>query len=254
MVPASVGFQCPECVREGQASMPAVRRGSGLRTAGRRWGAVTLTLIAANVAMFLVSALSAVSVGNSPLDNYDSPFFDALSQWPYGVTLLGEWWRVGTAAFLHVGPFHLVMNMLALLVFGSELERQLGRWRFLAVYLLSALGGAVAIQCFGDPRVAVAGASTAIYGLLGALGVLMLARRQDLRGLLTLLAINVLISFLPGVSLVGHFGGLVAGAATAGLLLLTRRRPAVQVVAVVSFGILLLAAALTVSTLAVINL
>ena len=57
------------------------------------------------------------------------------------------------------------------------------------------------------------GASTAIYGLLGALGVLMLARRQDLRGLLTLLAINVFISFLPGVSLLGHLGGLVAGRA-----------------------------------------
>jgi membrane associated rhomboid family serine protease len=254
MTPASVGFQCPECIREGRATVRAPRGGSGLAAAGRRWGAVTLTLITANVAMFVVSAFSAVSVGNSPLDNYDSPFFDVLSQWPYGVTLLGEWWRVVTAAFLHVGPVHLVMNMLALLVFGSELERQLGRWRFLALYLLSALGGAVAIQLFGDPRVAVAGASTAIYGLLGALGVLMLARKQDLRGLLTLLAINVLISFLPGVSLVGHFGGLIAGAGVAGLLLLTRRRQAVQVVALVSFGVLLLAIALTVSTLTVIDL
>ena len=59
----------------------------------------------------------------------------------------------------------------------------------------------------------VAGASTAIYGLLGALGVLMIARRQDLRGLLTLLAINIVISFLPGISLLGHLGGLVAGRA-----------------------------------------
>src|SRR4051794_41789985 len=116
------------------------------------------------------------------------------------------------------------MNMLALLIFGSELERALGRWRFLALYLLSALGGAVAIQLFGDPRVPVAGASTAIYGLLGGLGVVMLVRRQDIRGLLTLLAINVVISFLPGVSLLGHLGGLIAGAATAGGMLLTRGR------------------------------
>ena len=254
MTPASVGFQCPECIRAGRATVRAPRRGGGLAAAGRRWGAVTLSLIAANVAMFVVSAVSAVSVGNSPLDNYDSPFFDALSQWPYGVTLLGEWWRVFTAAFLHIGPVHLVMNMLALLIFGSELERQLGRWRFLSIYLLSALGGAVAIQLFGNPEFAVAGASTAIYGLLGALGVLMLARRQDLRGLLTLLVINVLISFLPGVSLVGHFGGLIAGAAAAGLILLTRRRRTVQIVALVSFGILLLAVALTASTLVIINL
>ena len=132
--------------------------------------------------------------------------------------MAGEWWRPLTAAFLHIGPLHLVLNMLAVLVFGSELERQLGRWRFLALYLLSALGGAAAIQLFGDPLRPVAGASTAIYGLLGALGVLMIVRRQDLRGLLTLLAINVFISFLPGVSLLGHLGGLVAGAATAAIL------------------------------------
>lgn len=254
MTPASVGFQCPECIREGRASVRAPRRGSGLRAAGRRWGAVTLTLIAANVVMFLVTAVSAASVGSSPLDNYRSPIFDALSQWPYGVTLFGEWWRIGTAAFLHIGPVHLVMNMLALLVFGSELERQLGRWRFLSLYLLSALGGAVAIQLFGDPRAAVAGASTAIYGLLGGLGVLMVARRQDLRGLLTLLAINVMISFLPGVSLLGHLGGLAAGAVTAGLLLLTRRRAQVQVVALVCLAVLLLAVAVAVPTVAVLDL
>ena len=254
MTPASVGFQCPECIREGRATVRAPRRGSAVQAAGRRWGYVTLSLIEINVAMFLISALSAVSVGNSPLNNYDSPFFDALSQWPAGVALFGEWWRIFTAAFLHVGPLHLVLNMLALLVFGSELERSLGRWRFLGIYVVSILGGAVAIQLFGNPRVPVAGASTAIYGLLGALGVLMLARRQDVRGLVTLLAINVVISFLPGVSLLGHFGGLVAGAAAAGLLLLTRRSPRLQIVALVCLGVLLMAVALTVPTLAVLRI
>jgi membrane associated rhomboid family serine protease len=254
MIPASVGFQCPECVREGQASIPAPRRGTGLRVAGRRWGAVTLTLIAANVAMFLVTAVSAAATGHSPLDNSQSPVFDSLSQWPYGVILFGEWWRVFTAAFLHIGPVHLVFNMLALLLFGSELERQVGRWRYLALYLLSALGGAAAVQLFGDPRVPVAGASAAIYGLLGALGVLMLVNRQDLRGLLTLLAINVFISFLPGISLLGHLGGLVAGALTAGILVLTRRRPPLQIAALAALGVVLLALVLTVPTITVLNL
>ncbi len=249
-----MGFQCPECVREGRASVRAPRRGSGLQAAGRRWGAVTLTLIAANVAMFLVSAVSAASVGNSPLNNYASPLFTALSQWPNGVYFLGEWWRVFTAAFLHIGPIHLVMNMLGLLIFGSELERQLGRLRFLSLYLLSALGGSAAIQLFGDPRVPVAGASTAIYGLLGGLAVLMLYRRQDLRGLLTLLAINVFISFLPGVSLLGHLGGLVAGAVTAGLLVLTRRRRPAQVVGIASLAVVLLVLALAVPTVAVLGI
>jgi membrane associated rhomboid family serine protease len=253
MIPASVGFQCPECVREGQASVRAPRRGSGLQAAGRRWGPVTLTLIAANVAMFLVTAVSAGFLGVSPLDNYLSPVFRELSQVPFLVDG-GQWWRLLTAAFLHIGPVHLVLNMLALLVFGSELERQLGRWRYLALYLLSALGGATAIQLLGEPGGAVAGASTAIYGLLGGLGVLMLVRRQDVRGLLTLLAINVFISFLPGVSLLGHLGGLVIGALTAGILMLTRRRPGLQIAGLVLVAVVLLVLCLTVSSLVVLGI
>jgi membrane associated rhomboid family serine protease len=202
--------------------------------------------------MFVVTAASAVTVGFSPLENNFSPVFAWLDQFPLAVRA-GEWWRPLTAAFLHIGPLHLVLNMLAVLVFGSELERQLGRRRFLALYLLSALGGAAAIQLFGDPARPVAGASTAIYGLLGGLGVLMLVRRQDVRGLLTLLAINVFISFLPGVSLLGHLGGLVAGAATAGLLLATRRHPQLQIVALLAFGVLLMAVTLTVPTVIVLS-
>jgi membrane associated rhomboid family serine protease len=249
MIPASVGFQCPECVREGQAAIRVPRRGGGLQAAGRRWGAVTLGLIAANVVMFVVTAVSAATVGNSPLDNYHSPVFDQLSQVPLFVEL-GDWWRVVTAAFLHIGPVHLALNMLALLVFGSELERQLGRWRFLALYLLSVLGGSAAIQLFGDPLGQVAGASTGIYGLMGALGVLMVVNRQDVRGLLTLLAINVFISFLPGFSLLGHLGGLVAGALAAGILVATRRRRPAQIAGLAVLAVVLLVVSLTVSTVA----
>ncbi|MCW2701638.1 MAG: Membrane associated serine protease, rhomboid family [Blastococcus sp.] len=251
-MPASVGFQCPECVRAGQASVRSARRASGLQAAGRRWGAVTLSLIAANVAMFLLTAVSAGFLGVSPLDNYRSPVFGALSQVPFLVDV-GEWWRLFTAAFLHIGPVHLVLNMLALLVFGSELERQLGRWRFLALYLLSALGGATAIQLLGEPGGAVAGASTAIYGLLGGLGVLMLVRRQDIRGLLTLLAINVFISFLPGVSLLGHLGGLVAGALTAAVLVTTQRRRGIQIAGLALLAVVLVVLCLAVSSLAVVG-
>lgn len=247
MIPASVGFQCPECVREGQASVRVAKRGGGLQAAGRRWGAVTLSLIAVNVAMFVVTAVAAAVEGFSPLSNYFSTIFARLDQLPIAV-VSGEWWRPLTAAFLHIGPVHLALNMLAVLVFGSELERQLGRWRFLALYLLSALGGAAAIQLLGDPFRPVAGASTAIYGLLGALGVLMLVRRQDMRGLLTLLAINVFISFLPGVSLLGHLGGLVAGAAAAGVLVVTRRRVRLQIAALAVFAVLLLVVVLTFPT------
>jgi len=252
MIPASVGFQCPECVREGNSSVRRVR-GGGLKVAGRRWGPVTLTLIVLNVAMFVVTAVSAALAGNSPLNNSDSEVFAQLSQWPAGVYYLGQWWRVFTAAFLHIGPVHLALNMIALLIFGPELEARLGHWRYLTVYLVSAVGAAAASQLFGDPRVTVAGASGAIYGLLGALAVLMIARRQDVRGVLTLLAINIVFSFLPGISLLGHMGGLITGALTAGLLLLTRRNRPLQVVGLVALAVVLLAVTLTVPTIVVLG-
>jgi membrane associated rhomboid family serine protease len=252
MIPASVGFQCPECVREGQASVRPARRTGGLQAARSRWGTVTLSLIAVNVAMFVVTAVSAAVDGASPLDNYVSPIFDDLAQVPFLVDS-GQWWRLVTAAFLHIGPVHLALNMLALLVFGAEMERMLGRGRFLALYLVSALGGATAIQLFGSPVGSVAGASTAIYGLLGGLGVVMIARRQDLRGLLTLLGINLFISFLPGVSLLGHLGGLVTGALTAAILMAARRRPAAQAAGVGLLVVVLVVLALSVSTVTVLG-
>lgn len=254
MVPAAVGFQCPECVRAGRQSIRPVRRGTAARAAAGRWGPVTLSLIGANVAMFVVTAVSVAAIGGNPLDNYLSPLFADLAQVPAYVHA-GEWWRVLTAAFLHFGPLHLALNMLALLVFGSEIERGLGRWPYLAVYVLSVLGGALSLQLFGAPGAFAAGASTAIYGLFGCLGVLMVFRRQDLRGLVTLLVINVLISFLPGISLVGHLGGLVAGVVATMLLVLLRRRPAaVRWSALAVLGVVLLVGALTAPTMAVLNL
>ena len=244
MIPAAVGFQCPECVREGNASVARVR-GGGLRAVAQRWGAVTLTLIGVNVAMFLVTAVSAVAAGNSPLNNYDSPLFAALAQAPADVVVYGEWWRLITAAFLHFGLIHLVFNMLALLVFGAELERALGRGRYLTLYLVSALGGATAIQLFGASNILAAGASTAIYGLFGGLGVVLIATRQSLRGLLQLLAINLFISLLPGLSLIGHLGGLVTGALTAGVFVLARRRPALQILGVTVLVVVLAVLAVT---------
>jgi membrane associated rhomboid family serine protease len=222
MNPAAVGFQCPDDVAAGTAGVRRPKRATGLRTAARRWGPVTLTLIGVNVALFLLTALLVGLAGQDPLDNYRAGIFQDLAQVPYLVDQ-GDWWRPFTAAFLHYGPVHLAFNMLALLVFGSELERLLGRGRYLTVYLVSIVGGAAALQAFGDPFTQVAGASTAVYGLMGALGVVLVQQKQDLRGLLTLLGINLVISFLPGVSLIGHLGGLVGGAAATALLVSARR-------------------------------
>ncbi|MGY1686100.1 rhomboid family intramembrane serine protease [Geodermatophilus sp. SYSU D00804] len=246
MTPAAVGFQCPDDVRAGSAGVRRPRPVSRWSGARRRFGPVTVSLVAVNVVVFVVTAVSAVSVGQSPLDNWRSPVFEEFSQVPVLVDVFGQDWRLLTGAFLHIGITHLLLNMLSLLVFGPELEGRLGRWRYLAVYLVSALGGAVAIQLLGEPARPVAGASAALYGLLGSLGVLLLVARQDLRGLLTLLAINVVISFLPGVSLLGHLGGLVAGALATGLLVLTRRRTAAQALSLVVLAAVLVTLALAV--------
>jgi len=251
MTPAAVGFHCPECLREGRASVRAPKRTTGLRSAGRRWGPVTLGLIAVNVALFVVTAVSAGLVGNNPLDNAASPVWLELAQAP-SLVASGEVWRIVTAAFLHIGPLHLALNMLALLVFGSEIERGIGRWRFGALYAIALLGDAAAIQLFGANRF-VAGASGAIYGLLGAIVVFTVYRRQDLRGILTLLGINIAISFLPGISLLGHLGGLVAGAAAAALIVAFRRRPPLQVAGLGVLGLVLLVLALAAPTVAVVG-
>ena len=239
MNPAAVGFQCPDDVRAGNAAVRAPRRTTGLRLAGRRWGPVTLTLIAVNVAMFVLTAVLTGLDGLDPLQNYRTELFQQLAQVPFLVDT-GDWWRPVTAAFLHYGVLHLGLNMLSLLIFGSELERLLGKGRYLTVYLVSILGGAAAIQLFGNPFGQVAGASTAIYGLLGAFGVVLVHRKQDLRGLLTLLAINLVISFLPGVSLIGHLGGLAGGAAAAGVLVAARRSRPLTVGGVVALVAVLL--------------
>ncbi|MCU1605918.1 MAG: Rhomboid Peptidase [Modestobacter sp.] len=210
-----------------------------MRGAGRRFGSVTVVLIALNVAVALATAVSAVLAGRNPVQSFGSPLLDQFAISPAAVDA-GEWWRVVTSAFTHVSPVHLVLNMLALLIFGSELERLLGRGRYLIVYLVSALGGAASLQLFGGYFQDVVGASGAIYGLLGAFGVVLVARKQDLRGLLTLLGINLVISFLPGVSLLGHLGGLVAGAVAAGVLVLFRRQRAAAVAGIAVLVVVLL--------------
>ena len=241
MNPAAVGFQCPDDVRAGNAGVRQPRRSTGVRVAGRRFGPVTLVLIGLNVLVGLATAVSAVSVGVDPLRSFSSPLQDVLATSPAAVDA-GEWWRVVTSAFEHVSPVHLLLNMFALLLFGSELERQLGRARYLTVYLVAALGGAASVQLFAPYFQGVVGASAAIYGLLGAFGVVLVQQRQDLRGLLTLLAINLAVSFLPGISWQGHLGGLVAGALCAGVLVLARgrRAPAVAGVAVLVAVLLVL--------------
>jgi membrane associated rhomboid family serine protease len=131
----------------------------------------------------------------------------------------GEWWRLFSAAFLHVNFVHLLVNMLALASFGAFLERLLGRDRFLVLYTVSAAAGSAASAALRSQGLAV-GASGAIWGLMGAgaglalrpMGLLppiVLARFK--RQAVTPVAVNFLYSFRPGIDKFAHFGGGIAG-------------------------------------------
>jgi len=129
----------------------------------------------------------------------------------------GEWWRLFTAMFVHIGPRHLLGNVAALLVLGPALVAALGPWRFLAVYLVTGVvGNALSYQVM-PPDVVSAGASGAILGVLGALGGqrLRFARSARYRGwqvIAALLAyLAVAVGAEPGVDTMAHLGGFAAG-------------------------------------------
>jgi membrane associated rhomboid family serine protease len=255
---ASVGHQCPECVREGSRTVRRGRTVFGGDPAGER-GEVTRALIVVNVLMWIVTVLGAVLSGryapdelttliayggNSPVTDWGAALTLALSSGgePVGIAV-GEFHRLVTADFLHFGLLHLGLNMYALWLLGRECERMLGRWRFLALYLLAGIGGSVAVYCLGYPAALSAGASSSIFGLMGALFFFFRRINADVRGLVGLLVLNLVITFVvPHISIFGHLGGLVTGAAIGAILAYAPRnsaRLAVQIGGLVLVGLLL---------------
>jgi membrane associated rhomboid family serine protease len=211
---ASVGFHCPECVAAGAARVPRARtRYGGAAIVGGRSDVVTKSIIGLNVAVFLLIILTG---GNSSalLDRTEmigrAGFFQNIG--PTGGVADGQYWRLLTSTFVHVQLLHLLFNMIALWIFGPTLETLLGRVRFIALYLVSALAGSVAVYLFTPPQVPTIGASGAVFGLLGAALVIFYQRKMDISWLLMLLGFNLVYSFLaPNVSWQGHMGGLTAG-------------------------------------------
>lgn len=215
------------------------KRTTGLRRFAGRWGVATTTLVGLNVLAYLVTALVALPNGGGLVQNSASSLFHEFSLIPacttgelsiFGACETGgaQPWRLLSSAFLHFGLFHLVMNMLALLVLGMDLERGLGRARFLAVYLVSALWGGAAVALFSQVNSETVGASGGVFGLLGAAAVLIRHNRGDLRPLISVLVLNAVISLLPGISLIGHLGGLLGGGLAATVLILARRNTSAQ--------------------------
>jgi membrane associated rhomboid family serine protease len=213
---APVGQQCVECVKEGSR---AVRQPAGV-FGGRAvsGAAVTWTLVALNVAFYLVEwvyprivdYLDMVSLG-----------FDPTIHQVVGVAHSQEY-RLLTSAFLHepglngFGPAHIIFNMWALILVGPALERLLGRVRFLALYLLSALGGSVFFYLTAPVAEVALGASGAIFGLFGAWFVVSRRLKVDARAILFLIAINLALPiFVGGIAWQAHVGGLITGSLVA---------------------------------------
>jgi membrane associated rhomboid family serine protease len=208
MVQAPVGWQCPECVHQGAKTSRQINPFSSAGRTGVVGSTnptpVVIAIIAVNIICFVASGFGKPSV----LDR-----FGGLS---HQVQQSNEYYRFVTSMFLHVSFFHIASNMVSLLIVGPAVEVMLGRSRFLALYLLAGLGGSIASYLFAPANSVGAGASGAIFGVMGAYVVLAHSRRQPLATVLALIAINLVFSFaIPGIDWRDHLGGLVVGAVVA---------------------------------------
>lgn len=236
MIPAPVGFQCPDCVAQ---AMRETRQAQG-PFGGRRRDNTALTSMVLMVLNALVW-LAIVGTGGSqsplfwgfaltPAGLCEVPggFYPGVTEsacsitggsWHAGVAN-GAWWQLLTAAFTHLSPVHIGFNMLALWFLGPPLEQVLGRSRFLALYFGSALAGSVAVYWLAAPTATTVGASGALFGLMGGFLIVAWKGRGDVRTILMWLLANVAFTFLGGaaISWQGHLGGLAGGLAIAAII------------------------------------
>jgi membrane associated rhomboid family serine protease len=229
MVPAAVGFQCPSCVKEGSRQTRSGRTAYG----GERSANPALTsqvLIALNVAVWLL----VVATGWR-----SSPLIDRLALMPRGAvfttgsgTLLpitgvadGAPWLLLTSMFAHVDLWHIGFNMLALYALGPGLEAAIGRARYLLLYFVSGLAASATVMWLSPEHSQTLGASGAIFGLMGALLVVAIRVRGDVRSILTWVGINFAVTFVFAsyISWQGHLGGFVAGVLLGGAIVYAPR-------------------------------
>lgn len=201
--PAAVGVHCVDCVAEAARNAPQARSALGGRAVQGR-PVVTLTIIGLCMVSY---ALQWLVPGWT-------------NRWVFSpVAGAFEPWRFLSAAFLHSPTLllHIVFNMLALWMVGPYLEQTLGRLRFATLYVLSAFGGSVAAvllaPAVGGWTQGAVGASGAVFGLFGAVLVVLRRLGRDARGIVGVLVLNAALSFLPGIAWEAHLGGLVVGAA-----------------------------------------
>ena len=197
-----VGMVCPDCYRDltGGSSKGSKAQGSFL---ARHWH-ITYTLILLNVAIYGLQQL----IPNEWVVRHGSIW------WPY--VQHGEYYRIITYGFLHMqnDPMHLVWNMINLFIYGVSLERMMGRWKFLLVYLGSIVFGAFGVYVLA-PGTSVVGASGGLFGLMGAFMTLLIIMKQKdtARVFAMITAANVIYSLMTpsNISHACHAGGFVGG-------------------------------------------
>lgn len=230
MIPASVGFQCPECVAAGAA---AVRAPAGEALPAQARPMVSYTLVGICGVVYLLQML----LGDQVIAQF--------AMRPVSIAFGSEFYRLFTAMFLHGSVLHIAFNMYVLVVLGPTLERILGHGRFLLLYLLAGLGGSAASYAFSEPTTWSVGASGAIFGLMGALLVAGKRLRYDVTMVMALVALNVVIGFVfsSGIDWRAHLGGLATGAAIAAVMVTPKgiSRPApVEIAGVVAIAVVVL--------------
>ncbi len=206
MTSTPVGMRCPECARQ----KTKVRTAATLT----RDPQLTYALIATNVIAFVATAASGGGVDGRGGTVFGNGVL-------YGPAVeAGDWWRIVTAGFLHGGLLHLAFNMYFLYFLGTMLEPAIGKLRFALIYFVALVGGSFGALLL-SPNAFTVGASGAVFGLMGAAILAMRARGIDAMqsGLGITLLLNLAITFLiPGISIGGHIGGLVAGGVVGYLL------------------------------------
>ena len=239
-----VGIRCPDHATAGGKKPPAAPRRAAantIRTFGTRGPIVTQTLIAINVAVFLIQLFNGAELMR--LDSgwiYENGVLvdQAVNSSGQLVGVAeGDWWRLITATFLHGSIIHLGMNMLVLWLIGPPVEEYFGHARYLLLYLVSGLAGSAGalILSGGHPTV---GASGAIFGLMGAALILEWRRIFVFGGqALGLVVVNLVLTVaIPGISIGGHIGGLIGGGLCALAFSSLRRSPALATLSMVAVG------------------
>jgi membrane associated rhomboid family serine protease len=239
MTPTSVGMRCPECAGE----RTQVRTAAAIRRSDEP--SLTYLLIGVNVAIAIGSLLGGGFAG-SALTREMAVSSDAVGD--------GEVWRLVTSGFAHYGLAHLLFNMFSLWILGSLLEPAIGRAHFALIYFVSLFAGSFGALLV-SPDSLTAGASGAVFGLMGAAVVIMRNRGVDLMasGLPLWLGLNLLITFAYAdrISVGGHIGGLIGGALAAAVLYELRDRvrmpPALPMALTIALGALAVAGAIAIS-------